>query len=191
MDLIPDQPAFDRTLPFNAPTLWFDRPSIRNPPPLAEVRTLMPDGYERWLAALRHLRAFLEVENNPDRLDRTIVVLPVVHASPDGGGMLVNHITRGAAWYLPRVDAMITHDLAIGPVLDRLDPMSDAELREWWGSPAYWDELGHVISETQREVDDIFGWNVFTLAGVDLDEALTWLAGPKSLIGRIVDKNLP
>jgi hypothetical protein len=190
MDLIPDQPAFDLTLPFNAPTPWFVGDAISNPPPLAEVRLLMRDGYHRWLAALRHLRAFLEVENNPDRLDRTIVVLPVVHAAPDGGGMLVNHITRGAAWYLPRVDEMIEHDLAIGAVLDRLDAMNDPELRNWWRS-SYWDELGHLISETQREVDDIFGWNVFTLAGVDLDEALTWLAGPKSLIGRIVRKNLP
>jgi hypothetical protein len=184
-------PTFDATLPFNAPTPWFNGDAKRNPPPLVEVRPLLRDGYHRWLAALGHLRAFLEVENNPDRLDRTIVVLPVVHAAPDGGGMLVNHITRGAAWYLPRVDAMIEHDRAIGPVLDRLDPMSDAELREWWGSPAYWKELGLLHSETQREVDDIFGWDVFTLAGIDLTVALNWFAGPAALVARIVRKNLP
>jgi hypothetical protein len=186
-----ERPTFDTTLPFNAPTPWFDGDAKRNPPPLVEVRPLLRDGYHRWLAALRHLRAFLEVENNPDRLDRTIVVLPVVHAAPDGGGMLVNHITRGAAWYLPRVDDMIEHDRLLEPVLDRLDAMTDAELREWWLTPAFWNELGRPISETQREVNDIFGWDVFTLAGIDLTVALNWFAGPTALIGRIVDKHLP
>jgi hypothetical protein len=184
-------PTFDTTLPFNAPTPWFTRERIRNPLPLATMRPLLRDGHERWLAALRHLRQFLEIENNPDRLDRTIVVLPVVHAAPGGGGMLVNHLTRGAAWYLPRVDAMIEHHLALEPVYDRLDAMSDTELRTWWLTPAYWEELGRPLSETQREVDDILGRDVFNLAGVDVNVALGWLGGPEGLIGRIVDKNLP
>jgi hypothetical protein len=179
------QREFDRTLPFNEPTPWFNLTEDHSPLSLPELRAKLRDGHHRWIAALRHLHAFLEAESNPDQVDRTIVVLPVVHATRNRGHVMVNQTTRGAAWYLPRIAAMITRHEQLEPVLDHLDTLTDPELLDWWRTPTYWKQLGRPISETRREVDDQLGRDVFTVAGIDTQAALGWLDGPSTLVADI------
>jgi hypothetical protein len=178
------QDTFDRSLPFNESTRWFesryDDPTFS----LGEARVIMVDGHRRWMMALQHLRAFLVAETGR-RKDRLRESLPVSFRR----GERVERAwvsTRGAAWYLPYVDDFIATHTELGARLEATVQLTDDEFRAWWKAHDNFTAPHTIVANTMRIVNDMVGTEVFRAAGIDPHTARGWLQGASTLTLRAV-----